>query len=53
MSRVCQSETAETIVETTEIGGAPWGQGDGGISFFFVEVGGVVFEVMRIEDAPP
>jgi hypothetical protein len=37
----------------SEIRGTAWGQDGGGIRFFFVEVGGVVFEVMRIEDAPP
>lgn len=37
----------------TEIRGTAWGQAGGGIQFFFVEVGGVVFEVMRIEDEPP
>jgi catechol 2,3-dioxygenase-like lactoylglutathione lyase family enzyme len=43
----------ERGVPCSEIRGAPWGQEDGGIRFFFAEVGGVVFEVMRIEDAPP
>ena len=30
---------------------ARWG--DGGINFFFAEVGGIVFEVMRIEESAP
>lgn len=37
----------------TEVRSTPWGQEGGGVTFFFVEVGGIVFEVMRAEDSAP
>lgn len=38
-------------IPCTEPALTPWG--DGGIRFFFAEVGGIVFEVMRAEAAGP
>lgn len=43
----------ERRLPCTEVRSAPWGQDGGGITFFFVEVGGIVFEVMRIEESAP
>ena len=37
----------------TDIHAFPWGREGGGITFFFVEVGGIVFEIMRIEATAP
>jgi hypothetical protein len=39
----------EQGIPCTDIGLTPWGQG--AIRFFFAEVGGIVFEVMRAEPA--
>lgn len=39
----------ERGIPCTEPALTPWG--DGGIRFFFAEVGGIVFEVMRAEDS--
>jgi hypothetical protein len=35
----------------TDVQVTPWGQSGGAVTFFFVEVGGIVFEVMRAEDS--
>jgi hypothetical protein len=37
----------------TDVHSSPWGQERGGVTFFFVEVGGIVWEVMRIEGSAP
>ena len=37
----------------TDMQSFPWGQHGGGITFFFVEIGGIIFEVMRIEAEAP
>jgi len=37
----------------TDIRATPWGQDGGGVTFFFVEVGGLLFEVLRVEAAAP
>ena len=37
----------------TDVRSTPWGQEGGGVTFFFVEVGGLVFEVLRVEDEAP
>ena len=37
----------------TDVHSTPWGQQDGGVTFFFVEVGGILFEVMRVEAEAP
>lgn len=36
----------------TDVQTTPWGLDGGAVTFFFVEVGGIVFEVMRAEPAP-
>ena len=38
----------EQGIACTELDVTPWGDG-GSIRFFFAEVGGIVFEVMRVE----
>jgi hypothetical protein len=43
----------ERRLPCTDVESAPWGRDGGGVTFFFVEVGGIVFEVMRIEAAAP
>jgi hypothetical protein len=35
----------------TDVQVTPWGQSGGAVTFFFVEVGGIVFEVLRAEDS--
>ena len=37
----------------TDVHSTPWGQDGGGVTFFFVEVGGILFEVLRVEDEAP
>jgi hypothetical protein len=37
----------------TDVQSTPWGQQDGGVTFFFTEVGGIVFEVLRVEEEAP
>jgi hypothetical protein len=37
----------------TEVRASAWGREGGGVTYFFVEVGGIVWEVMRIEPTAP
>jgi hypothetical protein len=37
----------------TDIQSSPWGREDRAVTFFFVEVGGIVWEIMRIEASAP
>src|SRR3954452_13345777 len=37
----------------TDVHATPWGRDGGGVTFFFVEVGGVLFEVLRVEAEAP